>query len=392
MQPDPTQQTFFGLDDSVFMDVIQNGDTPQRIRLAAQLAAFLCCEEAPKQERDLVVPAALKLAADAEADVRHALAQGLAACPDLHSDLLFAIISDDDEIALPFLCLTPALNHWHMLAVLRVGDDVRRAAVALRPDVSAEAVGYIVDSLSLALNALLFENEAVSFNDEQYRRLYARFGEAREMLERLLARDDLPPDIRILHARQSASRMQKLIVERGWIPANGAVALVADAEENVVLNILTDAGPAQREAVVAFLLDREMLTPSIIVRAACLGATDVVAHILAHLTGVPVKRAKDMMFGRSQGGFRSLHAKSGLPQSCYWTLQAACDTAREERDEGIRLTPDDFGRRMIEILMTRYEALPMRERPGQLDFVGRFASDRTRLIARRLKADLLRAA
>jgi hypothetical protein len=47
---------------------------------------------------------------------------------------------------------------------------------------------------------------------------------------------------------------------------------------------------------------------------------------------------------------------------------------------------------MIEVLLTRYEALPMAERPKQLDFVGRFAADRTRHIARRLKADLLRAA
>lgn len=392
MQPHATPDCFFGLDDRVFMEVIHAGDSAQRIELATQLAAFLGREDAPQKEREQVIPAVLKLSTDPVVEVREALSRGLVGHATLNADVLFSIVSDDDEIALPFLSLTPALTHWHMLAVLRVGDEARQAAVAMRPDVSREAVDYIVQSLPLAINVLLFDNEAIAFTPEQFRLLYDRFGEAQEMLDCLLARDDLPLDLRITHARRAAARMQQLIIERGWVPANDAVELVADAEETAILNILTGAGADRLSRVVAFLVDGEMLTPSIIVRAACLGAMDVVAQALANLAGVSVKRATDMMQGKSKSAFRSLHAKSGLPQACYWTLQAACDVAREETEDGIRLTPDDFGRRMIELLMTRYEALPMYERPKQLDYLGRFAADRVRLIARRLRSDLLRAA
>jgi uncharacterized protein (DUF2336 family) len=390
MQSTTLEPSFCGLDDQVFMEVIAEGATAQRIALATQLAAFLGREDAPQKERDQVVPAVLKLTADPVAEVRRTLAEGLVPVSTLNADLLFAVIADDDEIALPFLAQTPALSPWHMLAVLRVGDDARRATVALRPDVSAEAVDYIIESLPLAVNALMLENESLVLTADQYRNLYARFGETREVLDCLLACADLPLDVRISHARLAASRMQQLIIERGWIPANDATELVADAEENAVLDILTGATAEQRREVVSFLVDSELLTPSIIVRAACLGAMEVVADILAGLAGVSLKRASDAIFVK--GSFRSLHARSGLPQSCYWTLQAACDVAREERQDNIRLTPDDFGRRMIEVLLTRYEALPMAERPKQLDFVGRFAADRVRLIARRLKSDLLRAA
>ncbi len=392
MQPHATPNSSLGLDDRIFMEVIHTGDIAQRIELATQLATFLGREDAPQKEREQVIPAVLKLSADPVAEVRQALAWGLMEHACLNADILFSIISDDDEIALPFLSLTPALTHWHMLAVLRVGDEARQAAVALRPDVSREAVDYIVQSLPLVINVLLFDNEAVAFTREQFQLLYDRFGETREMLNCLLARDDLPLDLRITHARRAAARMQQLIIERGWIPANDAAELVADAEENAVLNILTGASADQLAPVVAFLVDGEMLTPSIIVRAASLGAMDVVAQNLASLGGVSTKRANDMMFGKSRSAFRNLHTKSGLPQACYWTLQAACDVAREEREDGISLTPDDFGRRMIELLMTRYESLPMHERPRQLDYVGRFAADCVRLIARKLKADLARAA
>ena len=42
--------------------------------------------------------------------------------------------------------------------------------------------------------------------------------------------------------------------------------------------------------------------------------------------------------------------------------------------------------------MTRYEALPVKERTRHLEYVARFAADRARIIAKRLKADLVRAA
>jgi uncharacterized protein (DUF2336 family) len=392
MQPGAIEPVLNGLDDSVFMDVIANGDTERRIALATQLAEFVGKEDTPQRERDQVIPAMLKLAADPELEVREALAAGLVAVPSLNADLLFAIIADDDEISLPFLAETPALGHWHMLAVLRVGDDARRATVALRPDISPEAVDYIIESLPLAVNALMLENEFLVLAPDQYRALYDRFGETPEMLEVLLESPDLPLDIRIGHARLAASRMQRLIIERGWIPANGASDLVADAEENAVLEILNSTEPDERLDVVSRLVDDELLTPSIIVRAACVGSMDLVAEIMSSLTGVSLKRAREAMFVKPRGAFKSFYAKSDLPQSCYWTLLAACDVAREETQEGVRLPPEDFGRRMIEVLMTRYEALPSAERPRQLDFVGRFAADRTRLIARRLKADLLRAA
>ena len=390
MQLHTIESSYCGLDDRVFMEVIASGSPEQRIELATQLAAFVARTDAPQKERDQAVPAILKLTADPVTEVRQALASGLETVASLNADVLFAIIADDDAIALPFLAETPALTAWHMLAVLRVGDDARRATVALRPDVSAEAVDYIVESLPLAVNALMLENEHLVLTPAQARALYARFGETREMLDCLLMREDLPLDIRISHARLAASRTQQLIIERGWIPANDATELVADAEETAVLDILSRASAEERAEVVSFLVDGELLTPSIIVRAACQGNMDVVAEVLAALAGIPLKRAHDAIFVK--GSIRSLHAKAGLPQSCYWTLQAAADVAREERQDGFRLTPDDFGHRLIELLLTRYEALPPAERPRQLDVVSRFAADRPRLIARRLRTDLLRAA
>jgi uncharacterized protein (DUF2336 family) len=382
----------FGLDTSIFEDVIEGGPPEQRLVLARQLASFLVRDDVPAGEREQVVPVVMKLAVDPVADVRRSLAEALVAAPELHADILFSIISDDDEIALPFLAQTPALNHWHMLAVLRVGDPARQSTVILRPDISAEAVAYAIKALPVAVCLLLFDNPAVTLSDDQYHALYTRFGHAGDMIEKLLACSDLPLDIRIMQAKRASNRMHQLMAERGWLPANDAVELVHDAEENAVLRILIDASDAELAKLIAFLVGRSMLTPSIIVRAACIGEMHVVEQSLAHLADVPLQRTRGIMRGKGLMGFKGLHAKSGLPQSCYWILQAACDVATEEAEEGITLDAEEFGRRVIEALMTRYEALPLKERPKHLEFVSRFAADRVRVIAKRLKADLVRAA
>ncbi len=381
-----------GLDTTIFLDVIENGDAMARTKLALQLAGLMCAEDSSKADVAQVVPVVLKLSVDPEKEVRRTLANGLAGLVNLHADILFSIIADDDDVALPFLAATPALNPWHMLAVLRVGDAARQQTVVLRSDFSSEAMAHVVKSAPLEVCLRLFENPALHLDDRAYHGLYTRFGQVPEMLELLLARPNLPLDIRILQAKRASNRMQQLMAERGWMNDNEACELVADAEETAILRILVEASNDELARAIPFLVSKKMLTPSIILRAAAIGEMKMVQWSLAHLAGVSLARAHDLMLGRGFMGLKSLHGKSGLPQSCYGLLMAACDVMKDARDEGLALDPEGFGRRLIEALMTRYENMQSGERGKNLEFIGRFAEDRVRKIAKRLRADLVRAA
>ena len=381
-----------GLDTSVFMDVIENGDAMARTKLATQLAALMNAEETSKTDCAQVVPVVLKLSVDPIKEVRRALANGLIDHSSLHADILFSIIADDDDVALPFLAATPALNHWHMRAVLRVGDVPRQQTVVLRSDLSPESLAYAVKSAPLDVCLRLFENRALHFDDNVYHTLYTRFGQAPEMTELLLGRLNLPLDIRILQAKRASNRMQQLMAERGWMADNDATELVADAEETAILRILVEASNEELARAIPFLVSKKMLTPSMILRSAAIGEMKVVQWSLAHLSGVGLARAHELMFGRGLMGLKSLHSKSGLPQSCYGLLMAACDVMKDAKEEGLPLDPESFGRRLIEALMTRYENMQSTERSKNLEFIGRFAEDRVRKIAKRLRADMVRAA
>lgn len=390
MQHAEQQQPGFGLDAELLMVIASTGDLPRRLSLARQVASFLADPETPEAERGQVMPVAARLAADEEAEVRSTLAEGLAIVHDLDRDLIFAIASDKDDIALPFLAATPALDTVRMLAVLAAGDMARQAIIALRPDLPAPVIDAITAEMPLAVNALLLENAAIELHPSHYFAIYHRFGEDQEVLDLLLARPDLPPVLRIVQARRAAANLGTLLQHRDWLSGTASAELVIDAEEHAVLSVLISATPQHRATAVAFLIENELLTPSLIVRAACLGAMEVVTECLAALADMPLHRVREHMFGKAR--FKSLHARCGLPQSCYWTLKAACDVASDEQEDGLRLTADEFGARLIEKLLTRYESMPAGEQPRNLTFIGRFAAEKPRRLATRLKADLQRAA
>ncbi len=381
-----------GLDVTVFEAVLDCGQSEARMALARQLASLLTDPDTPKLEKEQVVPVLLKLATDLDRNVRVVLADELSVCDALHQDMIFAIIADEDDIALPFLSTTPALNAWHMQAILRVGDDGRQRAVAARPDVSPEAVIFIVRAGGEAAVAALLQNSKVRLKPSDLSQIYARLQNVGVVVDLLLARADLPLEIRITQAKRSAVRMRQMMAERGWMPANDASDLVADAEEGAVLQVLSQAKHGERANAMNFLSSQNSLTPSLIIRAACLGEMEVLAATLGHLSGQPQERVHGLLLARGAVGVRSMLNRSMLPTGCHAIISAACDVAAQARDEDVKLDADNFGRRLLETLMLQFGALVPRDQAKLMDYVGRFADDKVRKIARKLKSDMLRAA
>ena len=146
-----------GLDVSIFDMIIEAGDAQARMQLAIELARLASDRQAPENERQCVIPTLLKLASDPVKDVRRILAESLVSASDLHGDVLFSIIADDDDIALPFLASTPALDPWKMRSIARVGDASRQVTLAGRPDLTDDVIqemvtqGVLLDAVGVAL-------------------------------------------------------------------------------------------------------------------------------------------------------------------------------------------------------------------------------------------------
>ena len=381
-----------GLDVSVFEGVLAVGDVDARTALARQLGALICDPATPDIEIQQATPVLLRMTLDREKQVRRALAEELHLDGRISADVAFAVVADEDEIALPFLMRTQALNAALLLAILKIGDEPRQAVIAARPDLSAEAAAYIIKSGSLGAAIALFDNSVVTLEPADCRTLYNRFGQSQEIVERLLKRRDLPLDVRITQARRAAQRMRQMMAERSWMPANDAVEMCSEAEDNALMQVLIDATADERASAMTFLATKNLLTPALILRAAAIGQMSVVEAALAHLLGNSQRRTALLMYASGTSSLKSLFRRSGLPQSCYGIIRAACDVVIDMGEEGLEITSSDFGARMLEALMTRYESMDSAERTKQIEYLGRYGEDKIRKVAKRLKADLVRAA
>jgi uncharacterized protein (DUF2336 family) len=380
-----------GLDVNIFDTIIEAGDAQARIQLAVELARLISDTQAPENERNCVLPCVLKLATDPVKEVRRALADGLILAEDLHGDILFSIIADDDDIALPFLATTPALDPWKMRSIARVGDALRQVALARRPDLTDDVMQEIATVADLSACLALFDNGDCALSERNCRILYARFGRVQEVIDRLLALDTLPLDIRILQAKRASNQVHQLMAERGWVPANDAADMVADAEERAMLQILESANDKELASLISFMTSRSMLTASIVMRAACAGNMRLVEAAMAHLANMPLARAEEALYG-SGFGFNSLYRNSSLPATCIGLIRAAAQVERQTRETKRALSGENFARRLIEQIMIGDGAMPQAERAKYLDLIARYSSERIRMIANRLREGLINAA
>ncbi|MGE4245427.1 MAG: DUF2336 domain-containing protein [Parvibaculaceae bacterium] len=383
-----TGQPSVSLDTSVFDKVIETGDIAARTHLARQLADFIADPRNSPTEKGVVIPPVLQLAVDPVADVRRELAQGLRPVTDLNADVLFTIVADDDAIALPFLAECAAIDPWRMLAILQVGDASRQLVIAARPDLPPEAVAHVATRSSLIVVAAMLDNVGCHIPGSDYRRLYVRFRDEPEIVERLLKRKDLPLEVRILQAKRASSRIQKLVMERGWIAANDAESIIADVEETTVLKLLEQASADELDRLVPFLGKREMLNAALVMRACCRGQMAVVERSMAWLSSMSLRHVHGLIEGNSRIPLKAMFSASGLPKSTYAMVRASIDVWREIRAVGEALAPEQFSRRVVETLVTRYDDIAAVEKIRLLDLVAKFSDERTRSIVSRLKSSL----
>jgi uncharacterized protein (DUF2336 family) len=380
------------LDTTVFDAVVEHGTAEERLELALQLAALLGEPAATAADRAAVRGTVVALTADPVREIREALAAALASCETLDAEILFSIIAADDDIAGRFIATTAALDRSRMLSILKVGDELRQCALAGRPDLSKDIVAQLIEAAPEAAVAVLIDNRDVPLPANDFKRIYRRFVNSPAMVDRLLAVDEIPVEIRLIEVRRSAQRMHQLLHERRWMLAAEAEDIVNETEERTLLRILLEVEEQALERLIAFMSSRDMLTPSIMLRAACSGYMMIVEHALAWLAAMPVKRLKGLSAGRNGPSLKAVHASAGIPDDCYPVMRAAFAVAAEAQGERAWPNEEQFGRRVVETILTRQERLGPQQSAEMLDLVGQFADDRTRALANRLKGSLAEVA
>ncbi len=284
-----------------------------------------------------------------------------------------------DAVAVPMLEFSEALSDEDLIDIVRTQGSQRQTAVASRPTVSPAVSDVIVDHGDETAVATLVGNEGAEVADSTMHKVVDRFGDSEKVQTPLVMRSSLPIAVSERLVAKVSDKLIDRLVTHHELPGGLADDLVLQIRERATLGLLSaDSNDSDVEMLVEALVRNRRSTPSILLRAICVGDLGFFEAALAKMAGISVLNARRMIHDKGALGFKSLYKRCQLPASLYYAYRIALDVLRETERERIDGDPNASTRRMLERVLTQFEDLVDDESPEDVDFLlnrfGRAAS------------------
>jgi len=322
-------------------------------------------------ERKLAEEIFRKLAHDAEVLVREALAANLKSTPDLPHDLALTLARDVDSVSLPVLKYSDVLTDEDLIEIVR-GEDAgaKQVAIAQRATVSTAVADALIDTGNETAVARLVANEGAELTEEALGRVLTDYNESEVVADSISRRPTLPPAISEQLVSAMAEKLQSYLVSKHDLPADAAANLILQTRERATVSLLSrGATGADLEELVYQIHVNGRLTPSLIIRALCVGDMSFFEAALARLGNVPLKNAQKLIHDGGDLGLRSLYEKAHMPERLFSAVRAAVQILEEEDYDGGRNDRERFVARIIERLLTQFEDPASKMTQDDIDYL-----------------------
>jgi uncharacterized protein (DUF2336 family) len=208
--------------------------------------------------------------------------------------------------------------------------------------------------------ARLVGNTGAQISEANLSRIIDRFASSEAVKGQMVQRPRLPITIAERLVAMVSDTLQQHLVARHDLSPRVAADLVLQSRERATLSLLAGEGEEGRsdgalERLVAQLSQTGRLTPSLLVRALCMGDNAFFEAAMAHLANVPPTNARLLIHDAGRLGLKSIYDKAKLPPALLPACRIALDVLRETDYDG---GPDDierYRRRVIERILTQYE-------------------------------------
>jgi len=380
------------LDVSIFENVMRSGSVADRMALTRQLCDLLNDPHSGTVECQQVMPIVTKLACDTDRHIRDIIASRLLKTDGLSADMVFSIVADEDDIAIPFIGLNPSLDDSIMKTILAVGDVKRCKAVAARPDLGAGSVRKIMQDGTEDVVLVLLGNAKVRLGAGYCRKIYNRFHASPKVCDVLMDLPHLPCEIALVHNQRTAEEMRKKAQYQGWVADFRSDDYISDKEEVNALRILRGVEAGKLQSVVALMSQRGMLTTSLLLRAGMNGHLPFFEWALAYLANVSLRKVRRATGTMSARTVNILLRRAGIPSDAHVLIHAICQVSAATGAMGKQADPEAFGRALVEVIMTRHAADDDHERMRIISLLSQLTQGRTRTLVSRLSEGMSRAA
>ncbi|MBK3774560.1 DUF2336 domain-containing protein [Azospirillum brasilense] len=342
-----------------------------RSELAVKVARQFSATTLTDSERRLAEDIIRFMARDAVVRVRQSLAENLKANPALPRDVALMLARDVEAVAIPVLSVSTVLTDADLVELVRTGTDAKHTAIAQRPALSASVADALIDTASEGAVAVLVANESADLGERTLGRVIERFADSETVQEPLVQRARLPITIAERLVAVVSEKLRQHLVTNHDLPAKVAADLILQSRERATVSLFSgenDEGALER--LVAQLLRSGRLTPSLLVRALCMGDSAFFETALSHLANVPLTNARLLIHDAGRLGLKSIYDKAKQPPALLPACRIALDVLKETPYDGEAHDIERHRRRVIERILTQYEDLAAEDLDYLLDKLG----------------------
>ena len=340
-----------------------SGDT--RADIASKIAA-----QHPRlsdKERRLAEDIFRVMVRDAEIRVRQALSRQLKENPLVPHDVAVTLARDVEDVALPMLQFSEVLSDEDLIEIVKSQSTNKRQAGARRTRVSAAVADALVDTHDADAVATLVANEGAELTLATLERVVEEFAANDIVGQPLSERRNLPVTVTERLMARVSENIRKHLMDRTDLSPEMATAMLIQARELAVLG-LTDS-----ETDVVKLVDHlhknGRLTPSIVLRAVCMGDMTFFEAAIARMASIKIENARSLIHDAGKRGFEALFDKAGLPRQFFQAMRAAIDVSYAMEYDGGPNDRERFSRRMIERILTQYGDLGVNFANDDLEYL-----------------------
>jgi len=340
--------------DTVTM-LMADSSVEMRAEAARQVAGSLD-ERLTGKEREIAEEIFRLMLRDAEMQVRSALSDSLKNNELVPHDVANGLAADVIEVARPILEHSIVLTDEDLLQIVRSQPPEYLQAIAKRHQVSSDVSQALVDSHDEYIVLTLVGNKGAEIAEETYQQILDEHGENETINEVIIDRNKLPVAVAERLVTLVSDKLRAALVCRHELEPSTASDLVLEVREKATMGLLDKNSSAMEVLeLVTQLKKNNRLTPSIMLRAICLGDIDFFETALATLCSIPRNNAFQLIHDSGPHGLRAIVEKARLPVEMFPLIKTAVQVIDETEHDGRTGDRSRFVKSVVERILTSHE-------------------------------------
>jgi uncharacterized protein (DUF2336 family) len=211
----------------------------------------------------------------------------------------------------------------------------------------------------------LLENPRARISEDSLNLAIDRFPDSDSVKGGIAHRETLPITITERLVAIVSEKLQDYLVAHHKLPPALATEMALRSRERATLNFSNGLGVDDLKALVVQMRASGRLTPTLLLRALCIGDMPFFEEAIAALAAVPVVNARILIHDAGKKGFSALYKKSALPPELFAVFRAASEIIDSTQFDGEPRDMERFRSRVIARVLTMIETFP----PADVDYL-----------------------